>query len=199
MPQQRRSQAERSQSTRASLIGAARALFAERGYDAVPTDEIVHAAGVTRGALYHHFAGKQALLRAVVEQIEEELTADISAARREETDPWVGGLAAVQRFLDLCLRQEVRQISLADAPAVLGWQAWREIESRHGLGTITEILQAGADEGALIPAPTPALAQLMLSACIEAALMIAHAEDREAARVTAEQALVALLSGLVSR
>jgi AcrR family transcriptional regulator len=199
VPQQRRSQAERSEATRASLVSAARALFAERGYDAVPTDEIVQAARVTRGALYHHFGGKQQLLRTVVEQLEAEMTTEVAAAPAEATDAGSRAFAALGRFLELCQRDEVVRISLTDAPAVLGWAAWREIESRHGLALINASLQAAAAEGTLLPEPTPELAQLVLSACNEAALMIAHAEDRAAAKATAEQALVALLSGMVSR
>ncbi len=198
MPQRRRrSQAERSESTRASLTAAARELFAERGYDAVPTDEIVQTAGVTRGALYHHFADKRDLLRAVVEQLEEEMTTEVAAAPAEAADAGSRAFAALGRFLELCQRDEIVRISLTDAPAVLGWAAWREIESRHGLTLISASLTAAAAEGTLTPEPTPELAQLVLSACNEAALMIAHAEDRAAAKATAEQALVALLSGMV--
>jgi len=193
----RRSQAERSRTTRTALIETARALFAERGYAAVPADEIVRAAGVTRGALYHHFGDKQGLFRAVVEQLEEEITAEIAATARDATDPVAAGMAALSRFLEVCQRDEVVRISLTDAPAVLGWQAWREIESRHGLGLITETLQAAATADMLISVPIPELAQLMLSACSEAALMIAHAEDTESAKARAEQALGAVVAGLV--
>ncbi|MFJ8911861.1 TetR/AcrR family transcriptional regulator [Amycolatopsis sp. NPDC102389] len=197
MPTPRRSQTERSQSTQAALITAARTLFAEQGYAAVPTDEIVRAAGVTRGALYHHFGDKQGLFRAVIEQIETEITEDLKTVMGAAGDPWTGALGVLSRFLDLCLRPEVVRIALTDAVAVLGWQAWRELENRYGLGLITEILESAAADGLLIDAPIPQLAQLTLSACAEAALMIAHAEDREAAKEKALAALVALLSGLV--
>lgn len=193
----RRSQAERSRTTRAALIETARALFAERGYAAVPADEIVRASGVTRGALYHHFGDKQGLFRAVVEQLEEEITAEVAATARDATDPVAAGLAALSHFLEVCQRGEVVRISLTDAPAVLGWQAWREIESRHGLGLITETLEAAAAADMLISVPIPELAQLVLSACSEAALMIAHAEDSEHAKTRAEQALGAVVAGLV--
>jgi AcrR family transcriptional regulator len=193
----RRSQTERSQSTQARLIEAARPLFASKGYAAVPADDIVEAAGVTRGALYHHFGDKQGLFRAVVEQIEEEITASVAAAVSAAPDPWTAGLAAVARFLELCRQPEIVRIALTDAPAVLGWQAWREIEARHGLGLITTTLESAAAEGLLVPVPIPELAQLVLSACGETALMIAHASDPAAAAIRAQQALVALLSGLV--
>ncbi|WP_414937515.1 TetR/AcrR family transcriptional regulator [Amycolatopsis sp. cmx-11-51] len=197
MPTPRRSQTERSRSTRTALITAARTLFADQGYAAVPADEIVRAAGVTRGALYHHFGDKQGLFRAVVEQIETEITDELKAVLRAEEDPWTAAFAALARFLDVCVRPEVVRISFTDAVGVLGWQEWRELEYRYGLGMITEILEATAADGRLVEAPVPELAQLVLSACTEAALMIAHAEDPEAAKAKAMQALAALLSGLV--
>ncbi|AUI57724.1 TetR/AcrR family transcriptional regulator [Amycolatopsis sp. BJA-103] len=197
MPTPRRSQTERSQSTQTALITAARTLFADPGYAAVPADEIVRAAGVTRGALYHHFGDKQGLFRAVIEQIETEITEELQDVLRSADDPWAAALGALSRFLDLCLRPEVVRISLTDAISVLGWQEWRELENRYGLGLITEILEGVAADGRLVAAPIPELAQLVLSACAEAALMIAHAEDPEAAKEKSLAALVALLSGLL--
>lgn len=193
----RRSQQERSWSTRAALVGTARRLFAERGYAQVPAAEIVTAAGVTRGALYHHFADKQELFRVVFEELEREVTAEIAAAIATAPDRSAGMVAGLSRFLDVCQRPEVTRIALTDAPAVLGWRTWREIEARHGLGVITSNLQAAAKEGLLVPTPVPVLARLVLSAMIEAALLIAHAADPKAARADAEQALLALLSGMI--
>lgn len=165
----------------------------------MPAGEIVKTAGVTRGALYHHFADKDDLLRSVVEQIETEIAAELAAAIHDIDDPWEAGLAALTTFLDICLRPEVVQISLLDAPAVLGWHGLREIEMRHGLGLIIDTLDNAAAKGMLVAAPTSALAQLVLSTCVEAALMIAHADDRDAARDDVQPALVALLSGLITR
>ncbi len=197
MPTPRRSQTERSQSTQSALITAARGLFADQGYAEVPADEIVRTAGVTRGALYHHFGDKQGLFRAVIEQLETEITDELKAVLAAEDDPWAAAFGTLSRFLDLCLRPEVVRISLTDAISVLGWQEWRELETRYGLGLITEILESVAADGRLIAAPIPELAQLVLSACAEAALMVAHAEDPEAAKERSLAALIALLSGLV--
>jgi hypothetical protein len=134
----------------------------------------------------------------VVEQLEAEMTTEVAAAPAEAADAGSRAFAALGRFLELCQRDEVVQISLTDAPAVLGWATWREIESRHGLALISASLEAAAAEGALTAEPTPELAQLVLSACNEAALIIAHAEDRAGAKTTAEKALVALLAGMAS-
>jgi AcrR family transcriptional regulator len=185
----RRTQHDRSTSTRAALVAAARDLFASRGYQAVPTDEIVRAAGVTRGALYHHYADKQDLFRAVVEDLERELTTEVRTAFDEAPDPVTGMAAALDVFLTACLRPEVRRISLTDAPAVLGWTTWREIEAEHGLGMLTEVLTRAIDDGLVIPQPVRALAQLVLAAVMEAAHMITEAKDPATARAEAQQVL----------
>jgi AcrR family transcriptional regulator len=193
----RRSQAERSRSTRAALVGTARALFAERGYADVPAEEIAVAAGVTRGAVYHHFTDKQGLFRAVFEELEAEVTAEIATAVEDASDQPAAMAAGLCRFLDVCQRPEVSRIALTDAPAVLGWQTWREIEARHGLGVITRGIEAARQDGLLLPAPVPLLAQLVLSAVIEAALLITHAADPQATRADAERAVLALLAGML--
>ncbi|HEY3003248.1 MAG TPA: TetR/AcrR family transcriptional regulator, partial [Kribbellaceae bacterium] len=181
----------------AALVEVARRLFAERGYTHVPAEEIVCTAGLTRGALYHHYTDKQDLFRAVFEEIERELTAEIAAAIAAAPNRRARMTTAIGAFLDICQRPEVVQIALTDAPAVLGWQAWREIEARHGLGLIINALQEAENDGLLLPAAAPVLAQLVLSLVIEAALMIAHAPDPAAARAEAERGLAALMSGMV--
>jgi AcrR family transcriptional regulator len=148
---------------------------------------------------YHHYVDKQALFRAVFEALEGEIADEIAHVADASPDAWAGVVAAVGSYLDICQRAEVIQIALTDAPAVLGWQEWREIEAAHGLGLVTDRLQALADQGVLVPAPVPVLARLTLSAIMEAALIIAHAQDRGAARIEAEQALLALLVGMVAR
>ncbi len=195
----RRTQQDRSSSTKADLVAAGRELFAVRGYQAVPADEIVRAAGVTRGALYHHYADKQGLFRAVVEELEREITAEIAAVFDQAPDPVSGMTAALGVFLDACLRDEVRQISLTDAPAVLGWSAWREIEAQHGLGLLVDVLTRGVDDGLIIPLPVRALAQLALATIMEAAHMIAAADDPVVARAEAQQVLGTWFAAFIRR
>src|SRR6266496_3807709 len=112
----RRSQQERSRATRAALVGTARGLFAQRGYAHVPAEEIVAAAGVTRGALYHHFGDKQGLFRAVFEELEAEVTAEITEAASSATEPTAAIVMGLGRYLDICQRPEVARIVLTDAP-----------------------------------------------------------------------------------
>lgn len=193
----RRTQQQRSDSTKAELVAAARELFAARGYQAVPADEIVRAAGVTRGALYHHYGDKQGLFRAVVEELEREVTAEVEAAFAAAPDPVTGMATALEVFLDASMRADVRQISLIDAPAVLGWATWRELEAEHGLGLMVDVLARGIEDGQLIPQPVHALAQLVLAAVMEAAHMIADADDPAAARADAQQVLGTWFAALV--
>ena len=193
----RRTQHDRSSSTRAALVAAARELFATRGYQAVPTDEIVRTAGVTRGALYHHYADKQELFRAVVEDLERELTAEVAAVLDTAPDLVTGMATALDTFLTACLRPDVRQISLTDAPAVLGWTTWREIEAEHGLGVLTAALSKAIEDGVIVPQPVRALAQLVLAAVMEAAHMVAEAPDPAAARAEAQEVLGAWFAALL--
>jgi AcrR family transcriptional regulator len=190
-------QEERSEATRARLIKVARELFAKRGYANVGTEEIVRRAKVTRGALYHHFRDKRALFRAVHEQIEGELAETIGAQLAEGgDDPLEVMRIGVRTFLDACTEPEIARIALLEAPAVLGWQEWREIDERYGLGLVIAGLQMGMDAGRLRPQPVRPLAHLMLAAMGEAGMAIANAEDPEAARREVEPALIGLLEGL---
>jgi AcrR family transcriptional regulator len=193
---EKRTQAERSGATRAALIGAARRLFAERGYADVGTEEIVREAGVTRGALYHHFNGKRELLRAVYEQIESEVAQDLA----ERAVPGASVLETLrlgaERFLDRCLEPEVQRIALLDAPAVLGWEEWREIGARYGLGLIAGLLEAGIEAGEIRRQPIDPLAHALLGALDEVAMLVARAEDPAAARDEAAETLTGLVEAL---
>lgn len=193
---ERRTQAERRAATRAALMAAGRGLFAERGYDAVSSEDIVVSAGVTRGALYHHFDGKRGLFAAVYEEVEADFVGRFDLSGLDAGDPLGVLIAAVDQFLDLSLESEVQRIALLDAPAVLGWDDWHEIEERYGLGLIEAGLAAAVDAGQIEPVPVPELALMLLGALIEAALRLARADDQPAARRRTGDALRALLEGL---
>jgi AcrR family transcriptional regulator len=182
--------------TRAALLRVGRELFAERGYAGVGTEEIVARAGVTRGALDHHFADKRDLFRAVHEELEEALVADIGERIGGIEDPWELMLAGVRAFLDACTDPAIMQISLIDAPAVLGWAQWREIDERYGLGLVSFGLQNAIDGGVLAPRPVRPLAHLLMGAMAEAAMLIANADDPRGARAEIEPPLISLLDGL---
>lgn len=194
----KRTQAERSEATRRALIEAARPLFAERGYAGVGAEEIVRDAGLTRGALYHHFEGKRGLFEAVYEALEAELAQRIaeSALSGGATDPLAAMRAGAEMFLQACTEPDVQRIVLLDGPAVLGWDRWREIAAEHGLGLIEATLQAAIEAGTIAPQPVRPLAHVLMGALDEAAMLVARADDPELTRVEVGRTLDLLLGGL---
>ena len=195
--EERRRQADRSEATRAKLVSVARELFAKRGYAEVGTEEIVRKAKVTRGALYHHFEDKRDLFRAVHERVEQELAERIGASLDPDDPPLELLERGMRTFLDACEQDPaVRQIALLDAPAVLGWREWREVDAKYGMGLVVFGLRNAMDAGALERQPVEPLAHIMLGALGEAALMIADADDPAATRREVEVPLLGLLGGL---
>jgi AcrR family transcriptional regulator len=190
------SRAEQAAGTRSELMRTARELFAERGYSGVGTEEIVARAGVTRGALYHHFEDKKDLFRAVHEELERDLVASIGDEIAGIEDPWELLVTAVHSFLDACTDPALIRIALIDAPVVLGWEEWREIDTRYGLGLVSFGLQNAMDRGLFRRAAVRPLAHLLVGSMTEAAMMIAHAPDHGAARREIEAPLLAPLEGL---
>lgn len=191
--------AQQSEATRGELVAAARRLFAERGYGGVGTEEIVRAAGVTRGALYHHFAGKKDLFRAVYEDIERELVEQIAAVAVSAGDPVEALRAGAQAWLDACEQPDVQQIALLDAPSVLGWEEWREIGMRYGFGLVEGTLQAAVDAGLLDKQPVKPLAHLIVGAVDEAALVVARADDGGRTKREVAEAVQQFLDHLAPR
>jgi AcrR family transcriptional regulator len=185
-----------AQATRDALIRAALELFTKHGYAGVGTEEIVARAKVTRGALYHHFSDKRDLFRAVFERVEGELMARIGTRMEASDDPWELMLAGMRSFLDACEEPAVKQIALTDAPSVLGWQEWREIDNRHGLGLTRAALQGAVDAGVVRPIAVEPMAHLFVAALSEAAFVIAYSDHPRRARAEVEQALVQLIEGL---
>jgi AcrR family transcriptional regulator len=185
-----------ARATREALIKAALELFTERGYAAVGTEEIVSRAKVTRGALYHHFTDKRDLFRAVFERVEGDLMERIGATMQGADDAWNLMVAGMRAFLDACEEPAVKQISLIDAPAVLGWEEWREIDNRHGLGLTRAALQGAVEAGVLRPIAVDPMAHLFVAALSEAAFVIAHADSPRKARAEVEEALTQLVEGL---
>lgn len=188
--------AEQSDATRRALIDAARALFAEHGFADTATEAVVAAAGVTRGALYHHFKDKTALFRAVYEDLEQQLVARVAESVQGFTNPLKELKRGSEAFLDACLEPAVIRVVLLEGPTVLGWQTWREIDQMYGLGMVQLTLQMAMDAGAIRKAPLEALAHVVLGALVEGSMYIANADDREKARAEVGKAIGALIDGL---
>ena len=191
-----RTQADRLAVTRATLLREARLIFAASGYDAAATEEIVQRAKVTRGALYYHFKDKRAVFEAIVEEVASEIAAAIDKKAEPVGDPLQALIEGTRAFLDACLDPAVRRIYLIDAPAVLGWHRWREIDAPHGVRSLREGVAA-----VLAARPNPGLGVepvtfLLSGAFNEAALWIAEARDEKTARREMDRSLVQLMERL---
>ncbi len=194
----RRTQAERAAETRGDLIAAARHLFAAHGFADVTLEAIVRAAGVTRGALYHHFADKIELFAAVFECVEGEVAVRMgdAIAAANETDPVEVMRLGARFWLDACSDPEIQRIVLVDAPAVLGWTRWTEIGNRYNIGLVRELLADAVQTGRIPAQPIEATALTMLGAMREATLYIARAEDHDRAREDAGVVMDRLIHAL---
>ncbi|HLK24169.1 MAG TPA: TetR/AcrR family transcriptional regulator [Caulobacteraceae bacterium] len=191
----------RAAATRAGLLAAARQLFAIKGYHLAATHDLVELAGVTRGALYHHFDDKEALFEAVFREVAHELSqAATDAVGALVDDPWGQLLEGIRAYLRrVAGSQEIQRIVLLDAPVVFGWARWREIQSEVSLAPLEGGLRSLMELNLMAEAPPRPLAHLLLAALHDAALSIAYAAAPEAARAEAEAALIALTDGLRTR
>lgn len=194
--------------TRRRLVEAGLRLFTDPGFAAASTVRLVEEAGVTRGALYHHFPTKEALFAEVVERLQDDIAGTVRAA----VPPGTSGLAALQAgfaaYLDCCLRPDIRRIVLLDGPAVLGWARWHQIDQRHAFGlTRTAVasavaggeLRASGSRGAAhdgAELDVDALTHVLLGAVTQASLELGRAQDPQTARRTLGVAVDALLDGL---
>ena len=188
---------EKGLETRREIVAAATRLFAELGYGAVSIEAVLAATGVSRGALYHHFAGKEALFEAVYEAMEADLMRRTTSATAAVTDAAEGLRIGCDAFLDLAQEDAVRQIVLIDAPSVLGWEKWREIDARYGFGLLKAALVQASAGGALPEPLADSFAHILMAALTEVAMLTARAEDRPAAATTGKQAIRTLLDRLL--
>ncbi len=182
------------ESTRAALLDAGRRFFAERGFTSVSAEELVRAAGLTRGALYHHFAGKQGLFEAVFEDLEARAAARITAAMAARETPWDRASEGIRAFLEICSDPDYREIVLLQGPIALGWQRWRELDQRHLGAILVEGLAALLGDSG--PHPLNLTASAFYGALTELALSMADAEDPAQAREEALDLIKAMLTGL---
>jgi len=188
--------AERAEQTRRALLGCARDLFARHGYAATSTREIVDAAGLTKGALYHHFEDKLDLYRAVVDDAAQELAGRIERAAARGTDPWERLQAMCRAYLDACLDAGLTRLLVLEAPAVLGWKTWCEIEQNHEVRALAACLREAAAAGQVPSDSVEQTAQVLLGALNTAARLIATSPDPAATRPQAERTIARLLAGL---
>ncbi len=189
---------EQSQRTRDALVRAARTLFAEKGFAGTGTEEIVALAGVTRGALYHQYKDKTALFLDVFEHVERDLTARLAEGVAGLDDPIEMLHISGEAFLDLCRETEVRQIALIDAPSVVGWETWREVDARYGLGLLRMLLNLAATRGLIDAEHVEQLSHLFLGAVSEAAMVVAHHPRDDLVRARMGRSLSWMIDRLMS-
>ncbi|MDT0270646.1 TetR/AcrR family transcriptional regulator [Streptomyces sp. DSM 44915] len=187
--------AQQRERTRQKLLGEGRRQFAAQGYGAVGLAEIVRAAEVTKGALYHHFSGKAELFRAVLEQVQGEVGRRVAEAAEAHDDPWDQLVGGCQEFLTASTAPDVQRIMLVDGPAVLGWSEWRAMDEAASARHLSEALAALVKAGTIPPQPVEPLARLLSGAMNEAALWLASSagpEDLAHTRAALDRMLRAL-------
>jgi AcrR family transcriptional regulator len=193
----RRTQAERRAATRTAILSAARDLFAEHGYHGCSIDTVLDRAGSSKGAFYHHFADKAAVLEALLTEFEEE---GVRRARE-----WSAGLSSpleiirvsAHNMLAWCTDPYIRQVVLTDALSVLGFARWHQIDDRYTLDILDRLLQHGMTTGEVKALPsTRMIARLLIAATNEAALFVANADDANSARAEASAGLDLMITSL---
>jgi AcrR family transcriptional regulator len=188
----------RGEATRGQLIAIATRMFAERGYEDTSIEAVLREAGVSRGSLYHHFPSKEALFEAVAEEVETSVGAQTIAAASGLTNPVEAMRAGFVAWIRLAGDPVVQRILLIDGPSVLGWDRWRAMEDRHALGLIRAGVQIIADLGQTRPELVDMLAPMLLASVNEVALLVARADDQEAAMQAGAEVVDELLQRLFS-
>jgi len=189
-------QAERSAGTRAAIIAAAADLFGRGGFAETTMNQVAEAAGVAKGAIYHHFATKEALFEVVLEQVSAELAAALGRGAFQQPDALAAISFGMSGYFAACAEGPIGQIVLRDGPAVLGWERWREIDEAHFGALAPAALGAAMESGLIRSQPVEPLARLILGAATEAASACHAAADPAATAADYAAALTALLEGL---
>ena len=189
--------AERGRATRDHIVDVAVDLFATAGYDGTSVEAVMRTAGVSKGALYHHFSGKDALFEAVLDRMDARIDGALAAAGAGARTPADLLRAGCLAWIRLAVDPVVQQITLIDAPAVLGWQRWRERDETNFLGAVRTALTAVAERGGLDPAHVDVFAHALLAAVNEIAQLVARADDPAAALEATGGALDELLDRIL--
>jgi AcrR family transcriptional regulator len=187
---------EYSASTKRALVDVATELFTEQGYAGTSLDEIVAGARVTKGALYHHFSGKQALFEAVFVRVEDDASASIARAVRGTEDPWDKAMAGLRAFLDVLQRPEYRRLVIQEGPAVLGYEKYREQEERSTYGIVQDIVSSVLATYELEKSMVETFSRVFFGAMSAAGSAVSSAEDTRRASAEVEAAIAFILAGL---
>jgi AcrR family transcriptional regulator len=189
--------AAQGRATRDQLVEVATGLFAEHGYEGTSIEAVLSAAGVSRGALYHHFAGKEALFEAVVQAVSDRVMAELAEATKDITDAVSAVQTSALAWVGLAGDPVIQRVVLVDAPSVFGWERWREMDDGRTLGAVRAMLQAVSDSGRLRADLVGPFAHMILAALDEIALVIARAEDSETALAEGQASVAEFLDRLL--
>ena len=193
---QRQSNEERSRATREKLVSAARRMFEARGYSEVAIDDIARAAGVTRGAIYHHFGGKQQLFKAVIEDIQDELADHVDRNAEKHDDPWDAFVAGWISFLEAAPTAGIGRVLMLEGPAVIGHRDWQAIDDSHFHQTVSVAVEYFMSEGVLPNQPVEPVVRVLLAISNALGTLIASADDPETTRRAVAPVWAQLLNGL---
>ncbi len=152
-------------------------MFYQNGYEKASIEEIIQTAGISRGALYHHFENKLALFEAVFDNIQAQIADNILDAANKEPEKWNQLLAGCRAFLQSCIDPKIQRIAIIEAPSVLDWNTWRKVDSVHGLSLLKSCLNELMNDGIIKTQPLEILSHLLSGAMNEAALYIAHSKN----------------------
>jgi AcrR family transcriptional regulator len=197
--ERRRTQRERSAGTTAALLDAARSLFAEEGFAGTSLETVAAEAGVTKGALYHHFSSKRELFRAVYAREQERLVEQSFGASARKRDPWDAFEAALVAYFEAASDPAVQRITLLDAPSALGWEECHGIAVSSWSMLIEGGLARAIDAGELEPRPLEPLANLLYGAICQGAMIVARSDNQRKDRAAFLAELRALVRGLGQR
>jgi len=189
--------AAQGRATREQLIEVATRLFAERGYEDTSIEAVLAAAGVSRGALYHHFDGKEELFFAVVESVDTRIMTELVAATADAADAFDALQAAALAWIDLAGDPVIQRIILTDGPSVLGLERWRTMDEQRSVAAVRAMLQEISGSGSLAPELVDSFAHMILGALDEIAMVIARARDQDAALANGRLAVRELLRRLL--
>lgn len=188
--------ADYSESTSQALVDSATDLFTKNGYAATSLDAIVKRARVTKGALYHHFSGKQALFEAAFNQVETRAMTRLNKAIDGDGSPWERALEGVQEYIKVCLDPAYQRLVIREAPVVMGYERWRECEERFSFGIIRRVLEQLIEAGELGDIPVEVTARMMFASLSAGASIIAEAGDPKKASAEVFTALIHMIEGI---
>ncbi len=194
----RRTNPERSRETQDRLVDAARRLFEDKGYADTSIDDIARDAGVTRGAVYHHFGGKRPLFRAVIEDIQDELAAHVDRNAEKHDDPWEAFVAGWISFLEQAPTAGIGRVLMLEAPAILGYEDWQSIDDAHFHPTVTGAVTYLMNGGVLPPQPIEPVVRVLLAISNAMGTLVASSADPNRTRAEVAPVWAQLLGGLQS-